>query len=237
MRVAPASIEFSISSLTTEAGRSTTSPAAILLATCSESTWIRPMAGSRSRHLRGSRLPVYYPNMPAAGLSGTPATRPQDDTGERIAILLVFSSPDTPREADKNEGFRQHGDSGLTSVAGRSTIFAIMPIPLIPLALGALFGATANKKGKEQFQAVKGRKKKDGTTGKAYSGKSQKPNKQPAEITSYGSTDCSRFTKQLGGRFVRGQMNDAKWPSTAHRKGEYERSRPPSAQSATTARR
>src|SRR5579859_6460832 len=43
MRVAPASREFSSSSFSTEAGRSTTSPAAILLATCSESTWIRPM--------------------------------------------------------------------------------------------------------------------------------------------------------------------------------------------------
>ena len=44
-----------------------------------------------------------------------------------------------------------------------------MPLPLIPLAIGALFGAGAKKKeGKEQFQAVKGRKRKDGTTGKAY---------------------------------------------------------------------
>jgi hypothetical protein len=42
-----------------------------------------------------------------------------------------------------------------------------MPLPLIPLALGALFGAS-KKKDKEQFHAVKGRKKKDGTTGKAY---------------------------------------------------------------------
>ena len=43
-----------------------------------------------------------------------------------------------------------------------------MPIPLVPLALGALFGAASNKKEKKDFQAVKGRKKKDGTTGKAY---------------------------------------------------------------------
>src|SRR5437868_11268715 len=43
MRVAAASMEFSRSSLTTEAGRSTTSPAAILLATLSESTRIRPI--------------------------------------------------------------------------------------------------------------------------------------------------------------------------------------------------
>jgi hypothetical protein len=44
-----------------------------------------------------------------------------------------------------------------------------MPFPLISLAVGALFGsATKKSKGKEQFQAVKGRKKKDGTTGKAY---------------------------------------------------------------------
>src|SRR5947209_9707613 len=44
IRVAPASREFSRSSLTTEAGRSTTSPAAILLATLSESTRMRPIA-------------------------------------------------------------------------------------------------------------------------------------------------------------------------------------------------
>jgi hypothetical protein len=43
-----------------------------------------------------------------------------------------------------------------------------MPIPLIPLAIGALLGGAAAKQGKEEFQAVKGRKKKDGTTGKAY---------------------------------------------------------------------
>src|SRR5438105_14917035 len=43
IRRAPASSAFSSSSFTTEAGRSTTSPAAILLATCSGSTWILPM--------------------------------------------------------------------------------------------------------------------------------------------------------------------------------------------------
>src|SRR5712692_1876386 len=43
MRVEAASREFSRSSFTTEAGRSTTSPAAILLATCSGRTWILPM--------------------------------------------------------------------------------------------------------------------------------------------------------------------------------------------------
>jgi hypothetical protein len=41
-------------------------------------------------------------------------------------------------------------------------------MPFLPLALGALLGAAATKKGKKDFQAVKGRKKKDGTTGKAY---------------------------------------------------------------------
>src|ERR1700751_5791800 len=46
-RVDPASSEFSRSSFTTEAGRSTTSPAAILLATASERTWILPMALDR----------------------------------------------------------------------------------------------------------------------------------------------------------------------------------------------
>src|SRR5579859_6636844 len=43
MRVAPASSAFSSSSLTTDAGRSTTSPAAIWLATWSERTRMRPM--------------------------------------------------------------------------------------------------------------------------------------------------------------------------------------------------
>lgn len=43
-----------------------------------------------------------------------------------------------------------------------------MPLPLIPLAIGALVGGAATKKDKKDFQAVKGRKKKDGTTGKAY---------------------------------------------------------------------
>ena len=43
MSVAPASREFSRSSLTTEAGRSTTSPAAILLATWSERIRMRPI--------------------------------------------------------------------------------------------------------------------------------------------------------------------------------------------------
>jgi hypothetical protein len=43
-----------------------------------------------------------------------------------------------------------------------------MPIPLLPLALGALFGGAASKKTKDDFQAVRGRKKKDGSTGKAY---------------------------------------------------------------------
>ena len=44
MAVLPASIEFSTSSLTTEAGRSTTSPAAISSAVCLSSTWITAIA-------------------------------------------------------------------------------------------------------------------------------------------------------------------------------------------------
>jgi hypothetical protein len=44
-----------------------------------------------------------------------------------------------------------------------------MPIPLITLAIGALLGGAAKKKqGKEQFQAVKGRKRRDGSAGKPY---------------------------------------------------------------------
>ena len=52
-----------------------------------------------------------------------------------------------------------------------------MQSALLPIAIGALLGKTTNKKaGKEQFQAVKGRKKKDGTTGKAYIRKKAKRN-------------------------------------------------------------
>lgn len=43
-----------------------------------------------------------------------------------------------------------------------------MPLPLLPLAIDAIFGSAASKKDKKDFQAVKGRKKKDGSTGKAY---------------------------------------------------------------------
>src|SRR5712671_4431666 len=50
MRVEAASSEFSSNSFTTEAGRSTTSPAAILLATVSERTWMRPMLRDPSLH-------------------------------------------------------------------------------------------------------------------------------------------------------------------------------------------
>src|SRR6266853_1885688 len=56
MRVAPASSAFSSNSLSTEAGRSTTSPAAILLATCSGSTWMRAMF-STFRAPHGARNP------------------------------------------------------------------------------------------------------------------------------------------------------------------------------------
>jgi hypothetical protein len=44
-----------------------------------------------------------------------------------------------------------------------------MPLPLIALGVAALAGrATSKKEGKEQFVAVKGKKHKDGTVGKAY---------------------------------------------------------------------
>jgi hypothetical protein len=44
-----------------------------------------------------------------------------------------------------------------------------MPLPIIPLVLGALIGGAAAKSdAKSGLQAVKGRKKKDGTTGKPY---------------------------------------------------------------------
>src|ERR1700761_7134757 len=54
--VAPASSEFSRSSLTTEAGRSTTSPAAILFAPLSERTRIRPIFLGRAQ--AGNTRPV-----------------------------------------------------------------------------------------------------------------------------------------------------------------------------------
>jgi hypothetical protein len=43
-----------------------------------------------------------------------------------------------------------------------------MPIPLLPLALGALVGAAAGKKDKSDFQVVKSHKTKRGKTVKAY---------------------------------------------------------------------
>src|ERR1700723_3484775 len=79
MRVEPASREFSRSSLTTEAGRSTTSPAAILLATDSERTWILPMG--RDPSLRsGFRLRA----LPFALLRVTPAKRLNLPSGDFI---------------------------------------------------------------------------------------------------------------------------------------------------------
>src|SRR5450755_1128924 len=56
MRVEPASRAFSSNSFTTEAGRSTTSPAAILLATCSGRTWMRPMVVLGSQLVADSSL-------------------------------------------------------------------------------------------------------------------------------------------------------------------------------------
>src|SRR5205823_5338980 len=63
MRRAPASSAFSTSSLTAAAGRSTTSPAAIWLASVSASTWMRGATNSgstridRARSTSGRRLP------------------------------------------------------------------------------------------------------------------------------------------------------------------------------------
>ena len=74
IRVAPASRAFSISSLTTEAGRSTTSPAAILFA-----TWM----GSR-RMCRVSAM---------RGQSGTKSTCPTRITSSlRPLACLIFST-------------------------------------------------------------------------------------------------------------------------------------------------
>lgn len=61
-----------------------------------------------------------------------------------------------------------------------------MPLPLVSLALGALLGSSTKKKaGKEQFQAVKGRKKKDGTTGKAYIRKKAKAKSKSKSDSSF----------------------------------------------------
>ena len=50
-----------------------------------------------------------------------------------------------------------------------------MPLPLIPLAVGALMGRAGKKKeGKEQFVAVKGRTRKDGSVWKARNQKEAK---------------------------------------------------------------
>jgi hypothetical protein len=40
-----------------------------------------------------------------------------------------------------------------------------MPIPIIAAAIGALFGNKTKKSKKEDFVAVKGRKRKDGSEG------------------------------------------------------------------------
>ena len=54
-----------------------------------------------------------------------------------------------------------------------------MPLPLlIPLAIGFFTGAgTAKKEGKEQFKAVRGRAKKDGSTSDPYIRKVAKKSK------------------------------------------------------------
>jgi len=49
-----------------------------------------------------------------------------------------------------------------------------MPIPIIAMGIAALLGGAATQKTKKDFQAVKGRKKKDGTTGKAFIRKKSK---------------------------------------------------------------
>jgi hypothetical protein len=43
-----------------------------------------------------------------------------------------------------------------------------MPVPIIPIVVGALLGKDSGKSDKNDFQAVKGRKKKDGTVGKPF---------------------------------------------------------------------
>src|SRR3984893_12160880 len=92
MRVEPASSEFSSNSFTTEAGRSTTSPAAILLATVSERTWILPMLRDPSLH-SGFRL-----RSPAAL---TPANRLNLASGDLVG-----------------NGFRENVDASHKAVSG-----------------------------------------------------------------------------------------------------------------------
>src|SRR5258708_12660252 len=91
MVFAPASSEFSSSSFTTEAGRSTTSPAAILFATVSASTRILPML--QIEHTRSWLRP---------GLARERASRPHDTfkihQRHRTALVRWSDPREQPRE-------------------------------------------------------------------------------------------------------------------------------------------
>src|SRR6201996_6460803 len=95
MRVAPASREFSRSSLTTEAGRSTTSPAAIWFATRSDRMRMRPMF-----------LIVWPPRNAenGAGLVPHPNEGGNDDDSQaedrRVPDLLAASQPEDGQETE-----------------------------------------------------------------------------------------------------------------------------------------
>src|SRR5829696_6805151 len=80
MRVAAASSAFSTSSLTTEAGRSTTSPAAIWFTRSDGRTWIRGMAG------------LYGANQKAETRKANQKaeTRNQKEQGYRLLLVSSF---------------------------------------------------------------------------------------------------------------------------------------------------
>src|SRR5664279_1329447 len=112
MRRAPASNAFSNNSLTTEAGRSTTSPAAILLATFSERTWMRPMT-SRVIHHRGtekvSQFQVssfeFQRKLASSAIAGT------------YWVHYSINSPQRHRDTEKQRKFLSVKFQGSTKIA------------------------------------------------------------------------------------------------------------------------
>ena len=74
--------------------------------------------------------------------------------------------PGAPKKPHQ-EATPRNQEATLLTGTPKSTKIHAMPIPIAALALGALLGKSGNKD-KDDFQAVKGRKKKDGTTSKAY---------------------------------------------------------------------
>src|ERR1700722_18024649 len=87
-RVAPASSEFSTSSLTTLAGRSTTSPAAIWLARSTGNVWMRPMAPLALPQHFGRRVEVLARSPPGEGGHDQGAAQRVEREPERVGGAL-----------------------------------------------------------------------------------------------------------------------------------------------------